>query len=271
MKTKPNLTFIILLISVGTFAQGKFYIVPHIGFYSGAFRGVDSVNSKQDLIKTKPFLGKDFSIGIKLEYHRNKLGFELGIESGFYSTGFYHNEGKNIPRVDSKESSSQGEIWMYTTDAKYNLLGFNINKPRKWVTQKTEKPYLLVTRFFPYLGLEIRRLGKSFRQDNVEYNSSIGTYPFGDIPGSRYYHSYARHHFSMRSGFDWVFYDGEKRRFILTFLYQFAFKDAGYWRYHFIKQNERIDFYYQNTTKGNGFTIKAGMPIKIFEYKTRNK
>jgi hypothetical protein len=263
---------IILTIIIGTivspsaFAQGKLYLIPHVGFYSGAYKSVDTVNSKQGIIYTKPFLGKDFSIGLALAYTHNKFEYSLGVESGFFSSGFKHTEPKLWPnRVDSKESLSQGEVWVYKADAKYDFLGLNLKKPKKYLNKTTEKKYLVVSRFYPFIGAEIRRLGRTFVQDFVEYNSSIGTSTYGTIPGSNYYHSYKRHHFSIRAGFDWVFYDGEKRRFILTFMYQFAFKDAGYFRYHFSKPTQGIDFYYQTTTRGNGLSIKAGFPIKLFE------
>lgn len=74
----------------------------------------------------------------------------------------------------------------------------------------------------------------------------------------------------MRAGFDWVFYDGGKRRFILTFAYKFAFTEAGYFRYHFKEPARAIDFYYQNNTRGNGFSINAGVPVKLLEIK-KNK
>ncbi|WP_462243526.1 hypothetical protein [Ferruginibacter sp.] len=168
-------------------------------------------------------------------------------------------------RVDSHESSSQGQVWVYYTDFKYKLVNFNIKLPKKIQLTHSSKSYLLVSSLFPFAGAEIRRLGSTFKQDFVEYNSAIGTSLFGNISGSNYYHSYNRHHFSMRVGFDWILYNRDKRRFVLTFMYKFAFNDAGYFRYHFKKPSMGIDFYYQNTTRGNGFSVKAGFPIMLFK------
>ena len=255
-----------MIVSLAAIAQGKLYIIPAIGYYSGTYKTVDSVNRKQDIIYSRSFLGKDFSIGFSVAYSIKKIELSLGVESGFYSSGFKHSEPKSWPnRVDSHESLSQGEVWVYNTDFKYKGANFNIKLPLKKRPVLSDKSYLLVSSFFPFAGAEIRRLGRTFVQDFVEYNSGIGTSQFGSISGSNYYHSYSRHHFSMRAGFDWIFYNGEKTRFILTFMYKFAFNDAGYFRYHFEKPNMGIDFYYETTTRGNGFSIKAGFPIKLFE------
>jgi hypothetical protein len=266
MCLKIKFSILLIIVSLAAIAQGKLYIVPTIGYYSGTYKSVDSINKKQDFIYTQSLLGKDFSIGFSVAYLTKKVELGLGIESGFYSSGFKHSEPKLWPnRVDSRESRSQGQVWVYHIDCKYKLANFNIKLPQKIQRTQSDKSYLLVSSFFPFAGAEIRRLGRTFEQDYVEYNSGIGTSQFGSIPGSNYYHSYNRHHFSMRAGIDWIFYNREKRRFILTFMYKFAFNDAGYFRYHFEKPSRAIDFYYQTTTRGNGFSIKAGFPIKLFK------
>ena len=264
MITKINFTFFFLLVSLELFAQGKLYITPYTNCFVAAYKGIDSVNSKQSFIKTRNFMGKDFLMSINLTFIKDPFTISLGIEQGVYSSGYYHKEGKNTyPRVDSKVTLSQYDLIVYYTDFKYNLFGYNVKKPKKWLKKNEEKPYLLVSRFHPFIGAELRSINKTFEQDYPE-GAEIATYLF-NIPGTVYYHANDRKHFSMRAGFDWVFYDGEKRRFILTFMYKFAFKEAGYFRYHFEKPSRGIDFYYQTTTRGNGFSINAGIPIKLFE------
>ena len=263
--TKHSLFLVFAVIPFILSAQGKLYIVPHIGFYSGAYKTVDSVNSKQDIIYTRPFLRKDFTIGVTLAYTHKKFEYNLGIESGFYSSAYKHTEPKSWPfRIDSRESLSQGSVLVYQGCIKYKAADFNIKLPHKFRIKHPEKPYLLTSNINPFIGAELRRLSRTFVQD-FEEPSVIFTSTYGTIPGVHYYHSYRRNHFSMRAGFDWVFYNSEKRRFIITLMYQFAFNDAGYFRYHFRKPSRGLDFYYQNTTRGNGFSIKAGVPIKIFE------
>ena len=269
MYPKIKLTVLGIIFSLGLIAQGKIYIVPYLGFYTGAYKGVDTVNNKQNFIKTKPFLGKDFTIGIKLNYYKNRLGITAGVGAAFYSTGFYRKEDKSNPlRVDSRSTISEGPWISYFAETRYSLLDFNIKMP-KWLSKNPEKPYLLVSNIAPFLGFEYRKVGKNFEND-FRSGAEIATSQ-GNIPGTVYYHAYKNTHTSMRAGIDWVFFNEAKRRFILTFMYQFAFKDAGYYRYHFSKPSRGIDFYYQTTTRGNGFSIKAGVPIKIFENRKRPK
>src|SRR5258705_6365964 len=109
MYKKLVLIITVILVSPVLFAQGKLYIVPHLGFHSGSYKGVDSVNNKQSFIKTKPFLRKDFIIGVKLAYTNKSLGISAVIEQGVYSSGYYRNEDKRLPnQVDSKSARSVG-------------------------------------------------------------------------------------------------------------------------------------------------------------------
>ncbi len=75
----------------------------------------------------------------------------------------------------------------------------------------------------------------------------------------------------MKAGLEWSFYNREKYRVAINVMYSFAFKDAGYFRYHFSKPVQGIDFYYQNTTRGNGITITAGVPIKLVDFSKHKK
>ena len=268
MFAKTSLTFLLTLISLVLFAQGKLYIIPRIGFYCGSWSGSDSVNKKQDLIRSAPFLRKDFIAGVYLLYVKKNWSVSAGIEEGNYSSGFKHTERRSNPlRVDSKETISQGSLAVLFTEMKMEIADVNIKKP-VWLfrSSQKEKPYLLVSTLAPLIGFEYRRLSRTFINDFHE-SSEIMT-SAGTIPGESWYHSYHRVHTSFRAGIDWTFYDFNKRTFILNFIYSFAFKDAGYFRYYFYKPGV-ADFYFQNTTRGNGFSIKAGIPIKIFEVKKK--
>ena len=268
MTVKINFTLFFSLVSLGLFAQGKLYITPHINCFVAAYKGVDSVNKKQDFIKTKNFTRKDFLVGIKLTYLNKRFAVSAGIEEGIYASGFYYKkEPQNLAnRIDSKETIAEGNgpniifIEVQTELSKY----LNIKMP-KWLSKNPEKPYLVVSKLAPFIGFERRQMQQTFINDFVEYNSAIQTSLYGNIPGSHLFHLNNSRHFLLRAGFDWVFYNEGKRRFIITFMYQLAFKDAGYWRYHFEKPSRGIDFYYQTTTRGNGFSVKAGLPIKLFE------
>jgi hypothetical protein len=265
MKYILSFTFLINL-SLRSFAQGKIYIVPTIGFYSGSYRGADSVNNKQQYINTKRFLGKDFIMGIRVNYIKKDLGISVGIESGNFSAGFKHVENDSNPfRTISWESSSQRSIHVFFTETKYEIANFNLKKP-KWLKRISDpdKPYMLVSRIAPLIGFEFRRLGNTFVQDAPE-NSEITTSQ-ESIPGIKWFHSYNRNHFSMRAGLDWVFYDREKRKFIINLIYSFAFEDAGYFYYRFWRDTPR-EFHFRNNCRGNGISLKGGVPIGIFKKK----
>ena len=119
-----------------------------------------------------------------------------------------------------------------------------------------------VSRIAPVLGIEFRQIRKRiFINDFIE-DASVTTSQFGTIPGSSFYHSYKPGQISLRAGMDWIFFDLEKRKFIITLLYSFAFRDAGYFRYHFSRPGV-ADFYFQTQTKGNGVALKLAVPVKV--------
>ncbi|HZH94311.1 MAG TPA: hypothetical protein VEY06_00440 [Flavisolibacter sp.] len=256
---------LLLNFSLTAFAQGKIYIVPTIGFYSGSYRGVDSINNKQDYIRTKPFFGKNFIYGVRLSYVNDNLGLSAGIENGHYSTGFKHFQDYSNPRsVESKEILSRS-IAVFFQETRFEVANLNLKKP-KWLKRSaaTDKPYLLVSRIATLIGFEFRRMDNTFVQDFP--NSSEISTSQGDILGIHWFHLNNGKLFSMRTGFDWVFYDQEKRTFIISLIYSFAFEDAGYYHYRF-NQDTPEEFQYRNNTRGNGFSLKVGVPICIFKNK----
>ena len=257
---------IIILFSAGLFAQQKIYIVPHVGFYVGSYRGVDSINNKQNWIKTKPFLRKDFTIGIKLSYYHKKLSISAGLDAKIFSSGFYRNEDRSSGQwIDVRPTISQGECKSFYIEGRYSVADWNIKMPR-FLKSLAEEPYLIVSTIDPFIGIEYNRMGHTFVNDFVESGVSITTSQ-GSIPGTVFYHSHNREHIAFRGGVDWVFFNNDKRRFILTLMYQFALKDVGYFRYHYKNPAMGVDFFYQTTTRGSGFTIKAAIPIKIASIK----
>jgi hypothetical protein len=189
MKYILSLTLLVNLPLVSSFAQGKIYIIPTIGFYSGSYRGVDSINNKQPYIKSKPFLKKDFIMGIRIRYIKKNLGISVGIEQGKYSSGFEHFEDNSNPfRVISRESTSQGSIHTFFAEAKYEIASFNLKKP-KWLKRISDpdKPYMLVSRIAPLIGFEFRRIGNTFIQDYPE-GSEFSTSQ-ENIQGINWFHS----------------------------------------------------------------------------------
>lgn len=267
-----KLIFIIIIflqISPEVFAQGKFYITPQVFAFVPSYKGVDSVNKKQTLLKTRNFARKDFLIGINLSYYNAPFHFSVGIEQAAYSTAFYQKENK-IMR--NQEAISALNVINYYFEIKYDVWKYNKKLPKKWLGENTPNLYLIVSKISSYIGFDYLRTNKNI----VDYGNSVlfgyqtqNTTIF-DIPGTLDFYPNSRNHFGIRAGFDWTFYNGEKRKFILTFGYKFGFKNLGYHRYHFEKPSRGIDFYYQTTTNGNGFSIKAGFPIKLFEMK-KNK
>ena len=262
MKLKSYLSIIFLLIYLGLFAQGKFYITPQVFAFVPSYKGVDSVNKKQTLLKTRNFARKDFLVGINLAYYNKPFYFSFGVEQAAYSTAFYQ---KDDGVLRYKSTSSALNVINYYFEAKYDLWQYTKKIPKKW--RNNDNPYLIVSKISPYIGLDYLRTNKNI----VEYSNSIlfgyqtGNTSVFDIPGIHNFYPNSRNHFGIRAGVDWTFYNGEKRKFILTFGYKFGFKSMGYHRYHFENPGRGIDFYYQTTTNGNGFTIKAGLPIKLFE------
>ena len=124
----------------------------------------------------------------------------------------------------------------------------------------------MVSKISPFIGFEYWVLTNTFLNDEIEYNASITT-SAGSISGSKQYHSYSKTNYGIRAGINWDFYDKEKRRFIIILMYKIGFKDAGYFLYKFNATGFSNAFDFQTTTKGSGFCIYAGVPIKLFQFK----
>lgn len=262
--------FSLLALALGLYlsgsSQGKLYIIPTVGFYSGSYSGVDSINEKQPYLKSRKFVSKDFLYALRISFLKGNLGLSLGIENGHYATGLeYYEPPNNSFRVVSREYASQGSILVVFEETKYELVNLNLKKPKQLRKEaKADKQYLIVSRIAPLIGFEFRRMDNTFVQDFPE--SSAFSTSQGNFSGTRQFHLHNRHHFSMRAGFDWMFYDREKRTFLINFIYSFAFKNAGYFHYRF-EPNTPQEFQYRNTTGGNGFSLKVGVPVGIFKKK----
>lgn len=261
------LVLALLVVSPGLYAQGKLYLQPYFGFYVGAYRGIDSVNSKQDIIQNNSFWGKDFNVGGNFSYIKNSLSLNLGLEKAFFSAGYKRIEPKVYPKVDQFTSISETQALACYIESSYEAFNWNVKMPR-WLASPGERKYIIVSKFAPLLGFEQRFMTGTFVNDYVFRNVSIATSQ-GTYRGSSYYHSYSKTHSAMRAGLTWSFYNEEKRKFFITLLYKFAFKDAGYFRFHFFS-NFAPAFDYQTATKGNGFCIYAGVPIKLASFKKHN-
>jgi hypothetical protein len=248
-------------------AQKKVYFEPYLGFYVGNYKPVDSVNKKQDIIKTNTYGGKLFGIGGRLTYIDNNMVVSAGAESSHFSSGFKHIEPPVYPKVDSYESLGQDNCKSFYVQLGYHITDINIKKPR-WMGKNKELPYLMVSKITPFIGFEFWMMTNSFRNDEISYQSSIST-SSGSISGSNQFHSYTNTHYGIRTGIDWVFYNREKRRFIIMLLYKIGFKDAGYFLYKFNGTSFSNAFDFQTTTKGSGFCIYAGVPIKLFQLKKK--
>ena len=261
-----------LLLSSGLMAQKKVYFEPYLGFYFGSYKGVDSINKKQSIIKSNPLGrhgGKDFGIGGRLTYIDNNMVISAGAESSYFTSGYKHIEPPVYPKVDNYVSFGQGNCKSFYGQLGYHLTDINIKKPR-WMGKNQQRPYLMVSRINPFVGFEYWVMTNSFRNDYIEYNSSIST-SSGSISGSHQYHSYSKTNYGIRAGINWDFYDREKRRFIIMLLYKIGFKDAGYFLYKFNGTGFSNAFDFQTTTRGNGFCIYAGVPIKLFQLKKKTE
>jgi|CXWL01.1.fsa_nt_gi hypothetical protein len=258
------------IVSLESCAQGKLYIAPQLGFYSGSYRGVDSVNSKQTLFTTRKFQWKQLIYGIKFSYYNDNFEFSTGIENGNYASGFsYGGDNSRPDNITAGHSIAEGSNVIFG-EFKHNLFSINIKLP-KWLKrdkENEEKPYLIVSRIMPMLGFEHRWMPRVFINHFEEF-SGVSTLQ-GNIPFAVSYNSYNSTHFSMRGGFDWVFYDGEKRKFIISLMYSFAFKDAGYFYYRFY-HNTPQEFHYRDNTRGNGISLKIGIPVKLVEFGKNKK
>ena len=279
MKMKILLTATCALFSLGLFAQGKIYIVPQIECFVGKIKNDKELNNKQNFVSERIFIKKYFLPGAKISYVNKISDLSIGIEAAIYGSGWQRNEKRSnsitvnpqgFDKIDSRHFEAEGNgPFSIFIDASREVLAFNKKMPR-FLSKAPEKPYLFTTKIAPVVGLEYRFMQRTFVNDFTEGVGSIMTSQQGNIPGSSYFHLNHKGEFSIRTGADWIFYKDEKRRFILTVMYHFAFREAGYWRYHYSKPGV-TDFYYQTSTRGNGFSFKAAFPIKLYENKKRRK
>ena len=258
MKIQIRLAFIIffLQISFGVFAQGKFYVTPQVFAFVGSYQGVDSVNGKQTILKTRNFARKDFLVGINVAYQKEPYMITIGIEQAAYSSSFYY---KKDGRIYHKTGYSGINLINYYLELQYDYWVYNKKIPKKWTTNKETNKYLIVSKISPFIGLDYLRYNKNNLSNGRGNISSPGfkvSYELETFP-------YLRDNLGIRTGVNWTFFNGEKKKLTLTLAYKFGFGDIAYHRYHFQNQNTGVDFYYQTTTKGNGFSIKAGFPIKL--------
>jgi hypothetical protein len=270
--------FYSVLLSLGLVAQEKFYIEPSLGFFVGYSKEDRSVNQFQNLINHYYFGGKDLSVGLKLSYIKNKHKLSLGYETSYYASNFKHLE-SGLPRVDSRFSSSIGPVNSIFAEYANSALKLFVKLP-KFLHKKSsgsETLYLINSKISPLFGLEFRYFSKGALDENnrayfqnVGFRTSRGNYI---ADSTKYLQLYSKSNLTMRSGILWEFYNNDKHLCTLTILYKFAFKDAGFIRYRFISTENNPNnppFLYQNTTRGNGFLIALGVPIKLFTILKKN-
>ena len=276
-KLKPLVFAVAMLFSFGLHAQGKIYIVPQIECFVGKIKNDKELNNKQNFVSERIFIKKYFLPGAKISYVNKISDLSIGIEAAIYGSGWQRNEKRSnsitvnpqgFDKIDSRHFEAEGNgPFSIFIDASREVLAFNKKMPR-FLSKAQEKPYLFTTKIAPVLGLEYRIMQRTFINDFVEGTTDIETSQQGNISGNSFFHLNHNGEFSIRTGINWIFYKDENRRFILTATYHFAFREAGYFRYHYSKQSV-TDFYYQTSTRGNGFSFKAAFPIKLYENKKR--
>jgi hypothetical protein len=262
MKLKINFTIIFLTISLGLLAQGKFYVTPQVFAFVGSYKGINEVNKNQDFIFSRNFTKKDFLIGASLSYYKEPLCISVGIEQAAYSSGFIY---KVENRLYNKTAFSGRNVVNLYTEVKYDIWNYKKRIPKKWRNENNKDKFLIVSKFSPFIGFDYLRY--NLNTVSKEKNSIGG--PVYRIPYEMEVYQNRKDNFGIRTGVDWTFYNGEKRKFVLSLAYKFAFNVLAYGNYRFQNLSRGIDFKYQTSTRGNGFSIKAGFPIKLFETKKK--
>ena len=253
-----KLAFIIIFlqISLGLLAQGKFYVTPQVFAFVGSYRGVDSVNSKQSILKTRNFARKDFLVGINIAYQKGANMVTLGIEQAAYASSFYY---KKDGLLYGKTKYAAINLINYYLEFQHDYWFYNKKVPKKWTNNKPTNKYLIVSKISPYIGIDYLRYNKSILNNAKGFIASPGfraPYELQTFP-------FSRDNIGIRTGVNWSFFNGEKKKLTLSLGYKFGFRNIAYYRYRFQNQSTGTDFYYQTTTRGNGFSIKAGFPIKV--------
>lgn len=272
---KKIATFVIVLfLSLELFAQGKIYIEPYLGFFVGFSKENEQINSKQNIISHNYFGRKDVAVGGKLSYLKGSEKFSIGYETSYYSSSFRRKE-TGLPRIDSWHSTSDGSFHSFYIEYAKKLIDFNVKMPnsiRKWLKADKKYEYLITSKISPVVGLEYRSIYRDYKNDYSDPHATIRTTQGNYYADVQYLHLNSKANLTMRAGLNWEFYNEEKHKLTVTLLYKFAFKDAGYFQYHFKSVNNRNpEFDYQNTIRGNGFCIYLGVPIKLFSFKKKQK
>ena len=264
MKIKLFFFTVLITAATKTIAQGKFYIVPQVFAFVGSYRGVDSVNKKQTLLKTRNFSKKDFLVGVNLSYYKEPFMITFGVDQAVYTTSFYYKEDGLLYK---KASYSAMNLVNYYVEIKYDVWKYNKKLPKRWLNENIKNQYLIVSKISPFIGIDyLRHNMNRISKENDRLNT-----PAFNIPYELEVFQISPANIGIRTGIDWTFYNGEKRKFSLSFAYRFGFKNIAYHRYHFENISRGVNFYYQTTTKGNGFSIRAGFPIKLIELNKKNR
>ena len=257
-------------LSFELMAQRKVFLEPYLGFYVGFSKENKEINKNQNIINHYYFGGKDVSIGGKISYKTEVSKYSLGYETSFYVSHYKHLE-TGLPRIESFHSTGYGEFHSIYFEYARKIIDVKIKMPKsfqKWIKTEKDRTYLLNSKLSPMLGLEYRFIYGDYKNDFNDPHATIRTSQGNYSADIQYLHLNANSNLTMRGGLNWEFYNGDKYKFNIALLYKFAFKDAGYINYHFVKNsNPNISFDYQTTTRGNGFCIYAGFPIKLFSYK----
>ena len=137
---KICLTIIFLTISLGLFAQGKFYVTPQVFAFVGSYKKISEVNKKQDFIFSRNFTKKDFLIGASASYYKEPLCISIGIEQAAYSSGYIYKV-ENL--LYEKAAFSGINVINLYTEVKYDIWNYKKDIPKKWRNEN------ILTRTFP--------------------------------------------------------------------------------------------------------------------------
>lgn len=270
---KKILCFILVFyFSLELLAQGKIYLEPYLGFFVGRSTEDKKINSRQNIIRRYSFGGKDLAVGGKLSYIKEKSKTSAGYEMSYYTSSYKRIE-TGLPRVNGYRSFGYGHFHSLYTEYARQSINFNVLLPnsfKKWLNIDDDKTYLISSKISPVLGLEYRFVYNSFiNDDNSNPTATILTTNLGNYRADIHYlHLNANANITMRGGFNWEFFNGDKHKFTLLFIYKFAFRDVGYVRYRFRQvDNPSNMFDFQTRTRGNGLNIFASIPIKLYSFK----
>lgn len=272
---KKNAIFIVVLfLSLEVYAQGEIYLEPYLGTFVGFSKENKQINGKQNIISHNYFGSKDLVAGGKISYKNNKHKVSLGYETSYYSSNYRHRE-SGLPRVEGRYSHGDGPFNSIYAEYAKQLIDFNVKMPRslkKWLKADQDYTYLITSKISPVIGFECRFIYTDYVNDSNFPRSTIRTSQGNYYTDIEFLHLNSKANLTMRAGLNWEFYNGEKHKLTLTVLYKFAFKDAGYYQYHFKSVNNiNPEFDYQNTTRGNVFCIYISVPIKLFSFKKSNR